>query len=98
MDPGPSGRVVVLDGDVEVLAAPLAGAPVDLALVDRLARLRMAAVRLGLRFRLEDPGPDLVGLVRLVGLNGVLLGEDAGERPCGAPRRPPDPACERPAS
>ena len=42
--------------------------PVDLSLVDEVARLQLAAHRLGCAIELRDPCPDLVALLNLVGL------------------------------
>jgi anti-anti-sigma regulatory factor len=47
----------------------------DLAVVDRLARLQLAARRLGGEVRLRAPAPDLLALLRLVGLADVLVDE-----------------------
>jgi anti-anti-sigma regulatory factor len=62
--------VVVINGD-EVVVARLAGR-VDLELVDRLARLTLAARRRGEALRLHDPPPDLRRLLELCGLDDVL--------------------------
>ena len=83
MTPGGRGRpltviaatVVLVCGDVEVLSWPLAWrAHGDLAVVDDLARLELAARRLGLSVRLRDAHPELSELLELCGLGGVLLG------------------------
>ncbi|MEU6201358.1 STAS domain-containing protein [Streptomyces sp. NPDC047061] len=49
--------------------------PPDLAAVDLLARLELAARRAGGRIRLRDPGPALRSLLRLVGLGLQVEGE-----------------------
>lgn len=70
----------------------------DVSLVDRVARLRVAARRLGFELRLVNAEPALVELVDLCGLSGALgvevkrqpeEGEEAGgvekERDLGDP-------------
>ena len=66
MDAGDGSRTIrlVVDGH-----AP--GAP-DLPLVDALARLQLAARRLGWEVRLVDPCPQLCQLLHLVGLADVV--------------------------
>ncbi|HEX8856311.1 MAG TPA: hypothetical protein VF752_12005 [Thermoleophilaceae bacterium] len=44
----------------------------DLALVDALARLQLAARRRGLTLCVRDPCQELTGLLELVGLSGVI--------------------------
>ena len=66
--------VVLLLDDVEVASWPVDGVP-DLATVDDLARLRLAACRLGYTVRLRSPGARLVELLRLTGLGTVLPAE-----------------------
>lgn len=75
MDAGDGSRtvVVVLDGNVEVVVARIAARP-DLAVVDALARLQLAAGRLGCSVRLRDPSPQLLELLELVGLADVIAG------------------------
>ena len=70
----------LLDGDVEVATWCLGGltAP-DLALVDALARLQLAARRLGWSIRVRDAGGQLAALLDLVGLAEVLPLEARGE-------------------
>jgi hypothetical protein len=46
----------------------------DLALVDALARMQLAAGRMGWRIRLVDVDADLAELMELVGLSEVLAG------------------------
>ena len=65
--------VLVRDG-AELSAWPLAGRP-DLAAVDELARLALAARRLGCVLRLRDADPALLDLLALVGLRGEVVGE-----------------------
>jgi hypothetical protein len=66
--------VVLVRGGDELSHWPLAGRP-DLDAVDALARLALAARRLGCAIRLRDADPDLVGLLALVGLAGEVVGE-----------------------
>jgi len=57
--------------------------PCDLAFVDDLLRVQLAAMRFGWSIRLEDVRPDLVELVELAGLTTVLVnrGRSAATRP-----------------
>ena len=71
--------VVLVRGDEELSRWPLPWTTCpDLAAVDVLARLALAARRLGCRIRLADADPDLLGLLELVGLVG-LAREVVGE-------------------
>ena len=66
-------RVVLLSGDT-VLATwdiECEGRPA-LALVDELARLHLAARRLGWSIALRDTDADLAGVIELAGLSDVL--------------------------
>jgi hypothetical protein len=65
-----SGALVVLVcGDVEVASWPLAGLDrADLAVVNELARLQLAARRLGCSIRLRAACTELCELLDLVGL------------------------------
>lgn len=74
--------VVLVRGDVELSRWPFPCAGrVDLAAVDGLARLALAARRLGCTIRLDEADPELVGLLALVGLAEVagLPGQVVGE-------------------
>ena len=65
--------VLVLDDDVEVVLWRMDGpSGPDLGLVDRLARLQLAARRLGYAIRLRNPCDELRALLDLVGLSDVL--------------------------
>ena len=44
----------------------------DLAAIDELARIRLAATRCGCNLRLEQTSEDLMALIELAGLAGVL--------------------------
>ncbi|MCB8904235.1 MULTISPECIES: STAS domain-containing protein [unclassified Streptomyces] len=57
-------------GDVVCEVGALA--PADLAAVDALARLKLAAGRSGHRIRFHGAGPDLRALLLLTGLGGTL--------------------------
>jgi len=58
----------VLDGGVEVATLRVAAAAPGLFVVDAVARLELAARRLGWRVRPRDPDPDLLALFELAGL------------------------------
>src|SRR4051812_50058989 len=101
----PPPAILVLDRDTAEVVARVAAPRADLALVDALARVQLAAVRRGRRVRCRDVGPELGGLLELVGLAGVLAGGPGGgagtrgERGGGGggaappppPRQPPPP-------
>ena len=74
--------VVLVRGDVELSRWTLrCPGRIDLAAVDGLARLALAARRSGYAIRLDDAEPQLVGLLALAGLAEVagLPGEVVGE-------------------
>ena len=79
VDPGARSRAVVAVrmGATEIVIGRLRAQQCDLELVDALARLHLAAVRLGGAIRLRDVCPQLSGLLDLVGL-AVLVAEDDG--------------------
>ena len=60
---------------------------VGLGEIDDLARMLLAARRLGLSIRLQDPCPGLVVLLDLVGLTGL---SGLGIEPVGKPERRED--------
>ena len=65
--------VVLVRDDVEVATWPLPGqGRSDLSVVDRLARLQLAARRLGCTIRLRGAGVELWELLDLVGLGEVV--------------------------
>ena len=74
VDAGTPRAEVVLVRDGEELGSwPLRGSgPPDLALVDQLARLQLAARREGFSIRLRRACPDLVALLALAGLSDVI--------------------------
>jgi hypothetical protein len=64
--------VVLVRGDVELSRCPLpCTSRLDLAVVEALARLALAARRQGCAIQLDDVDPELVGLLALVGLAEV---------------------------
>ena len=67
---------VVVDGDVEIVAVRVTSAVADLDMVDALARLQLAAQRVGWSLRLRDPSASLCELLVLLGL-GAQLGREA---------------------
>jgi hypothetical protein len=76
---GTDARVVLLRGDTEVASWLLAGwdRP-DLAVVDELARLQLAARLLGCSIQLRHAYAGLSALLDLVGLGEVLLCREVG--------------------
>ena len=73
-------------GNVEVVTWPVVeGADDDLAVVDALARLQLAARRWGFALRLRGAETDLLGLIDLVGLTGVLRTRSGGGQLEGEP-------------
>ena len=75
----PHATIVLIRRGVEVGTWALRGATkVDLALVDEVARWQLAARRMGCTIRLRDATPELVDLLRFVGLV-----EMDGEPECG---------------
>jgi hypothetical protein len=76
MDERPRAVVVLLRGDEEVLLGPVhAPDRCDLAFVDGLLRVQLAARRFGWSIRLRKVRPDLLELVELVGLTAELVDE-----------------------
>jgi hypothetical protein len=66
--------VVALDGATEVAAWPLdLGALPDLATVDSLARMQLAARRFGLSLQVRHPSDELRRLLGFAGLAELLL-------------------------
>jgi hypothetical protein len=70
---------MIVDGAEVVVWEPPVGVRPDLAVVDHLARLRLAALRRGYELRLRNPCPDLAGLIRFAGLADVFGLEDSVE-------------------
>ncbi|MGH8972023.1 MAG: STAS domain-containing protein [Acidimicrobiia bacterium] len=72
--------VVLLCDRTEVASWPLRGScRPDLALVDHLAQVQLAARRLGCAIELRHAGPELAALVDLVGLSDVLGRQVVGQ-------------------
>ena len=73
MSHGRTGRLPTMDegSDTTVLVCRLDGRP-DLAVLDALARLHLAARRSGMRCELVSTGCDLAELLDLAGLSGLL--------------------------
>lgn len=70
-----AATVVLARGDAVVASWPLdVSGPVDLSVVDDLARLHLAARRIGCSIRLREAGPDLAALLAFVGLAEVVTG------------------------
>ena len=64
---------MLLRDGAELGSWPLRGSgPPDLAVVDELARLQLAARRQGCSIRLRQACPDLVALLALAGLSDVI--------------------------
>jgi hypothetical protein len=65
--------IVVVLGDTVVASWPLVGSNrPDLGVADELARLQLAARRLGCSIHLRDAGVDVLALLDLVGLGDVV--------------------------
>ena len=68
--------VMLVDGDVERPVGLIVGPRPDLRDVETLARLQLAAKRLGCTVRLRGAGPHLRGLLEFVGLPALAEGDD----------------------
>ena len=71
---GATTVVLIVHGDVEAVLGGVVGLRPDLALVDCLSRLELAARRRGCSIRLRDPCAELRELLELVGLSGLVAG------------------------
>ena len=72
---GPSAVVVLRRDDGDVILGPVyAGERCDLALVDDLLRVQLAARRFGWCIRLREVREDLRELIELTGLTTDLVG------------------------
>jgi hypothetical protein len=70
---------VLVRGSVEVTSSPLVlSGPPDLGVVDALARLQLAARRLGCSVRVYGACDELQALLDLAGLRQLLGGDDLG--------------------
>jgi hypothetical protein len=66
--------VVLAIGGTEMARWPLAGSTrPDLSVIDSLARLALAARRLGGAVTVRGAGPELLALIDFVGLDDVIL-------------------------
>ena len=70
--------VVVVDDGTELVVGRMADRP-DLACVDALARLQLAARRCGWTLVVRDPHPNLRRLLDLCGLAGAIRLEPVGQ-------------------
>ena len=77
MQEGTWAIVVLARGDAELARWPLTGwdRP-DLARVDQLARLHLAARRMGYSIHLQGACSELLELLHLVGLGGLVAADD----------------------
>ena len=71
--------VVVLDDGTELVVGRVDATCPDLALVDLLARLHLAARRRGGTLRVDGAPPRLCALLSLAGLAGVLAVQPRGQ-------------------
>ena len=77
----PHATIVLTRRGVEVGTWTLMGSPkVDLALVDEVARWQLAARRMGCTIRLRDAAPELIDLLRFVGLVEMGGEPEGGEQ------------------
>ena len=74
--------VVVAEDGTELRVGEMDRRP-DLACVDRLAKLQLAAKRCGMRLVVRDPHPNLCGLLELCGLSGLIGLEPLGQPEVG---------------
>ncbi|QGG96413.1 hypothetical protein [Actinomarinicola tropica] len=103
LPPGARITVVADDGRRRVVVARLHSLRPDLDLLDRMARLQLAAARLGIGVGYAEPCPTLRRVIELSGLDEVLLSDPSveprrqteGREVLGAdevgPRRDPSP-------
>jgi len=83
--------VVLVRGDAELACWPLpAGQNPDLWVVDQLARLQLAARRLGCSLRLRGAPSQLRELLGLAGLSDILMTEPVSRDPAGPAGEPDD--------
>jgi hypothetical protein len=84
--PGSAFPVVVLvDDETGAVVARVEARVVDITLIGTLARIALMARRQGRRVRLLDAGPELCGLLELVGLADAV-GVQPGREPEGGER------------
>ena len=83
--------VVLVRGGTEVACWPLPpGQNPDVWMVDQLARLQLAARRLGCSLRLRGAPSQLRELIDLAGLSGILTTEPVSRDPGGPAGEPDD--------
>jgi hypothetical protein len=76
----PAAIVALCRDDAEVASWPLArSSPADLAVVDELARLLLAARRMGYSIRLRDACTGFLELLDLVGLKDLVTEAGLGQ-------------------
>ena len=75
----PATLVVVVEDGTEHVVGRVDATQIDLALVDLLARLHLAARRRGGTLRVDDAPPALCALLHLAGLAGVLAVQPRGQ-------------------
>lgn len=77
MDNGarPTALVAVQVGRAEIIIGRIEDRQCDLELIDALARVHLAALRLGVSLRLHDVSPELYELLQLVGLADLVADE-----------------------
>jgi hypothetical protein len=83
LPPGARVTVVARRDGRGVVIAELSGLRPDLELIDRLARLQLAAAQLGIAVRYSDPCPTLRSVIELTGLDETLLAPSV--EPVGEP-------------
>jgi hypothetical protein len=77
LTPDGDAIVVLAVGGTEVARWPLANSShPDLGVIDALARLALAARRMGGAISLRSAGPSLLSLIQFVGLDDVLVVEE----------------------
>ena len=84
-EPGdmPAAVVTVVDAGTKAVVERVVAQRTDLALVDALARLQLAARRSGTAIHLRGASPELRALLELVGLAGALPLEAGREAELG---------------
>jgi hypothetical protein len=84
-DVAPRARILLVQEGREVpFGAIDAGEPLDLALVDELCKLRLAAIRQGLAVRLVDVQRELHELLTFVGIAHLAGLEHYSSMPCSS--------------
>lgn len=88
LPPGARITVVADDGTRRVVVARLHSLRPDIDLIDRMARLQLAAARLGIGLGYAEPCPTLRRVIEMSGLDEVLLVDD--EERSAEPGREPE--------